>query len=88
MWAAADLRSRWRSWVLLGLLAGIAFGVVAAGVAGARRTSHAVPDYVAAAGVPTAAVLANDPTFDAASRAAVSRLPEVRRAVPLRSRLA
>ena len=77
MWAAADLRSRWRSWVLLGLLAGVTFGVVAAGVAGARRTTDAVPDFVAASGVPTAAVLANDPSFDDASRAAVANLPEV-----------
>jgi hypothetical protein len=82
MWAGADLRSRWRSWVLLGLLAGVTFGVVAAGVAGARRTHDAVPSFVAAAGVPTAAVLANDPTFDEASRAAVSKLPEVRSADP------
>jgi hypothetical protein len=82
MWAGADLRSRWRSWVLLGLLAGVTFGVVAAGVAGARRTTDAVPDFVAAAGVPTAAILANDPSFDDASRAAVAKLAEVRTVAP------
>jgi hypothetical protein len=78
MWAGADLRSRWRSWVLLGLLAGVVFGVVAAGVAGARRTADAVPDTVKVAHLPDAAVLANDPTFGAAQRDAVAKLPEVR----------
>ena len=51
LWARAELRSRWRSWVVLGVLAGCVFGLAAAGVAGARRTSVAVPRYVTASAV-------------------------------------
>ena len=82
LWARADLRARWRSWVVLGLLAGATFGLAAAGVAGARRTSDAVPRFVSAARVPTAGVLANDPSYDEKQRAAVAALPEVRAAFP------
>jgi hypothetical protein len=77
MWARADLRARWKSWVLLGLVAGATFGVVSAGVAGARRTADAVPNYSIAARTPTAAILANDPSFDTKQRGAVAALPEV-----------
>jgi hypothetical protein len=83
LWARAELRSRWRSWVVLGVLAGATVGIAAAGIAGARRSDQALPRYLAAAGgVPHAAVLANDPTFDADQRAAVAALPEVREAYP------
>jgi ABC-type lipoprotein release transport system permease subunit len=82
LWGRSELRARWRSWVILGLLAGATFGLAAAGFAGARRTSVAVPRFVAAVNAPTAAVLANDPTFDAAKRRAVARLPEVREVYP------
>jgi hypothetical protein len=82
MWLRADLRQRWRSWVVLGLLAGVAFGVAAAGVAGARRTADAVPRFIHATGSLDAAVLANSPTFDARTRAAVSALPEVSHSFP------
>ena len=54
----ADLRLRWRSWVVLGLLFGVTFGVATAALAGARRTEEAVPRYVAASGTIHAAVLA------------------------------
>ena len=82
MWARSELRARWRAWIVLGMLAGATFGLAAAGVAGARRTAVAVPRYVVASHVPTAAVLANDPSYDAAERAAVAALPEVRQALP------
>jgi ABC-type antimicrobial peptide transport system permease subunit len=82
MWARAELRTRWKAWVLLGLLAGVTVGVAAAGWAGARRTERAVPDAVAAARIPTAAVLANDPAFDEQQRAAVARLPGVTATYP------
>ena len=81
LWARADLRNRWRSWVVLGVLAGVTFGLAAAGVAGARRTEDALPRLVAT-GVPHAAVLPNDPAFDAAQRRAVADLPEVRKTYP------
>jgi hypothetical protein len=82
MWARADLRGRWRTWVVLGLLAGATFGLAAAGAAGARRAANALPHYLSVAGRADAAVLANDPTFDATKRRAVAQLPEVRETSP------
>lgn len=40
-WARADLRGRWRSLVVLGVLVGVVGGLAAASVAGARRTGTA-----------------------------------------------
>jgi hypothetical protein len=82
LWARSELRSRWRSWIVLGLLAGSTFGLAAAGLAGARRTSIALPRYVAALHAPTAAALVNDPSFDAAERRKVAALPEVSAVYP------
>ena len=82
IWARAELRARWRAWLLLGLLAGATVGVAAAGWAGARRTANAIPNYVAAAHVPTAALLVNDPVFGPEQRRAVARLPGVTKAYP------
>jgi putative ABC transport system permease protein len=82
MWVRADLRRRWRSWVVLGLLAGVSAGIAMAGIAGARRTHHAVPAFAAASQIPDAAVLPNDPRFDDATRAKIDGLPEVARSVP------
>ncbi len=82
MWARSELRARWRSWLVLGILAGATVGIAAAGVAGARRTENVVPQYIAASGRLDAAVLANDPTFDAQPRAAIAALPEVQRSLP------
>lgn len=82
MWARAELAARWKAWLLLGVLAGVTLGVTAAGWAGARRTERAVPAAVRAIGLPTAAVLANDPAFDAGERAQVARLPEVQHTLP------
>ena len=75
--ARSDLRRRWLSWVVLGLLAGVTVGLACAGFAGARRTDQVMSRYIALAGVPDAAVLANSPTYDEDVRAAVARLPEV-----------
>src|SRR5262249_27766786 len=83
MWAASELRGRWRSWVVLGLLAGGTFGLAAAGWAGARRTSAALPNYLATPPtLPDAGALVNDPTFDPAKQAQVAALPEVTRIYP------
>ena len=82
LWARSELRTRWRSWLVLGLLTGATFGLAAAGVAGARRSSVAVPRYIAVGHVPDAAVLANNPSFDPAQRAEVARLPEIRAVYP------
>jgi hypothetical protein len=82
LWARADLRARWRSWVVLGVLAGAVLGLAAAGVAGARRTHDVIPRFVAASGAIDAAVLPNDPAFDADVRAQVAALPQVRETFP------
>src|SRR5437773_2346589 len=82
LWGSSELRTRWRSWLVLGLLAGATFGLAAAGFAGARRTSVALPRWVAAQHAPDAAALVNDPSFDATKRAAVAALPEVRTVYP------
>ncbi len=77
MWARAELRARWRSWIVLGLLAGATAGIVAGAVAGARRTDVVIDRYIQAAGRIDAAVVPNDPAFDDAARADVAALPEV-----------
>jgi hypothetical protein len=82
MWVRADLRRRWRSWVVLGILAGVTAGLAGAAVAGARRTAHLVPTYMTRSHVPDAAVLPNDRKFDAAKQAQVANLPEVRETYP------
>ena len=82
LWARSELRTRWPAWVVLGLLAGTTLGLAGAGLAGARRTSVVLPRYVAAIHAPDAALLANDPLFDAAKRRAVARLPEVKTVYP------
>ncbi len=82
LWGRSELRARWRSWVILGVLAGATFGLAAAGLAGARRTSVALPRFIEVAHFPTAALLANDSSFDAAKQRAVAELPEVQRVYP------
>jgi ABC-type lipoprotein release transport system permease subunit len=82
LWVRSDLRRRWRSWAVLGLLAGISVGLACAAVAGARRTERAAPAFIAVAHIPTAAVLANDPRFDSAEQRAVAALPEVKAVYP------
>jgi hypothetical protein len=67
---------------VLGILAGATFGLAAAGWAGARRTSVALPNYIAAVDLPDAAALVNDPSYDAAKRAQVEALPEVETVYP------
>src|SRR5215813_6352680 len=85
MWGRSELRARWRSWVVLGLLAGVTFGLAAAGWSGARRTSAALPNYLAAhPTLPDAGALVNDPTFDTAKQAQVAALPEVTRVYPFK----
>lgn len=82
MWARAELRARWKAWLLLGILAGVTVGMAAAGWAGARRTERAVPDTVVAARIPTAALLANDPGFGPEQRAEIAKIPNVTAAYP------
>jgi hypothetical protein len=82
IWTRADLRRRWRSWAVLGLLGGVTLGVAAAGVAGARRTASAVPRFERAAHLADAGVLANSPEFGSGQRAAIAALPYVTATYP------
>ena len=82
LWARSELRARWPAWVVLGVLAGTTLGLAGAGLAGARRTSVALPRYVSALHAPDAAALINDPSFDASKRGAVAALPEVKEVYP------
>jgi ABC-type lipoprotein release transport system permease subunit len=77
MWTRSDLRRRWMSWTVLGVLAGISIGLACASIAGARRTDTAIPRFAAVSHMPDAVVLANDPAFDDATQAEVAALPEV-----------
>ena len=84
MWTCArsDLRRRWLSWVVLGLLAGVTVGLACAGFAGARRIVPCMSSYSRRADIPDAAVLAEQPDYDADVRAEVARLPEVEATTP------
>lgn len=54
MYARAGLRSRWRPWVALALVVGLAGGAVLALAAGARRTASAYPRFLERVGAPDA----------------------------------
>ena len=87
LWTRSDLRRRWMSWTVLGVLAGISIGLACASIAGARRTDAALPRFVAVSHIPDAVVLANDPAFDEAAQAKLAALPEVTASYPFMTRL-
>jgi putative ABC transport system permease protein len=86
----AGLRARWRTWLVLAVLTGLAGGLVTAVAAGARRTDAAYPALLAwtrapddlvsvgtGAGSSVGAAYANVPV------AAVSQLPQVTASAPI-----
>jgi ABC-type lipoprotein release transport system permease subunit len=75
----AELRSRWRAWLALAVLAGVGAGLVIATAAAARRTDDAVARYRAAAEVFDVWVGKNEMSTEAFAR--VEKLPQVARAV-------
>ena len=56
LWAGADIRRRWRSLIVLGLLAGLTAGLAMAAFAGARRTDTALGRLDRATHAPDAVV--------------------------------
>lgn len=59
LWATADVRRRWRSLVVLGVLAGITAGLAMAAFAGARRTDTALARLDKVTNAPDAIVFAS-----------------------------
>jgi hypothetical protein len=66
----AELRQRWRSWLLLALLVALVGGLVLAGVAAGRRTAAAFPAYLRVHGFDII-------VYSATPQPALSRLPDV-----------
>ena len=73
--ATNELRARWRAWLAIALMLGIAGGVVMAAAAGARRTDSAVPRFLDYMQVSTANVEADPSQFHA-----IAALPDVQSA--------
>jgi hypothetical protein len=73
----AELRSRWRTWLILAVIAGIAGGLVLTGIAAAGRTDSALARHLEAYRFPDATVVFSN----SASRSTIARvaaLPQVR----------
>ena len=76
----AEFRGRWRTWLMLALIAGLFAGVVQAAAAGARRTDSAYPDLLAWSQAPDVLLFSfpgPSQTFGHFSLAAAARLPQV-----------
>src|SRR5581483_8267620 len=74
----ADLRARWRAWLGLTLIMGLAGGAVIAATAGARRTDSSYSRFLRANRAPDALVFqSTDPSFASITRDQLATLPEV-----------
>lgn len=77
LWVRSELRNRWRTLLVLGVIAGLAGGLVVAAVAGARRTATAYDRYRVAVAAPDAIVFGTQVGLFPADYSAVRALPEV-----------
>jgi hypothetical protein len=66
----AELRRRWRSWLLLALLVALVSGLVLAGIAAGRRTAAAFPAYLRVHGFDAV-------VYSATPQPTLARLPDV-----------
>ena len=80
----ADLRARWRSWLGLTLIMGLAGGAVLAAAAGARRTDSAYSRFLRSSRAPDALVFRSiDPSSASISQEQLAALPQVAASAPL-----
>jgi hypothetical protein len=86
----AGLRARWRTWLVLAVLTGLAGGLVTAVAAGARRTDAAYPAPVTWSRAPddlvsvaTGAGSSVGATYSNVPVAAIARLPQVTASAPI-----
>src|SRR5438270_7109590 len=80
----ADLRARWRAWLGLTLIMGLAGGAVIAAAAGARRTDSAYSRFLRSSRAPDALVFqAMDPSLASITQQQLASLPQVAATAPL-----
>jgi hypothetical protein len=82
IWLRADAPKRWRGWLAIAVIAGVGWGAVLAGAAGARRTQSAFPRFVEYSNAPTALVGPEEAGYKGFDDE-VSRMPQVVSAGPL-----
>src|SRR3954469_3450470 len=80
----ADFRARWRAWLGLTLIMGIAGGAVIAAIAGARRTDSSYSRFLGSMRAPDALVFeSNDPSFASIPPDKITSMPQVAATAPL-----
>jgi ABC-type lipoprotein release transport system permease subunit len=80
----SDLRARWRSWLGLTLIMGLAGGAVIAAAAGARRTDSAYSRFLRSTRAPDALVFEpNDPSFASIPPDKLAAMPQVAATAPI-----
>jgi hypothetical protein len=77
LWARREIAQRWRSLVVVGLLAGIAGGLSLAAISGARRSGSAYSRFRNATAAPDAVVFGTQVGASDVDYSAVLKLPEV-----------
>ena len=82
LWAATDIRSRWKALLAVGLIAGLTTGLALAAIAGARRTDTALDRLNERTNASDAIVFASQRNEYHPDWAVLARRPEVRSVAP------